>query len=372
MTTEPPDTSIPAAPERPWWKLLLEYGLTFLVVGLVFGFVIPKLADYDKVLAIVGHISTVEWVVLAGLAGFFLVGYMLVLMSTMPSLRFREAFVVQSTATAINNSIPAGGAFSLPIQFAMYLSWGFTPEAVTAGFVAAGVFDQMARLALPVLAVAAIAVLGEASGWMWLAALGGIAIVVGLSIVLVLLFRSADFARRIGAFLERPANAVLRRFGKEPVDGVGMVLRFRADAIGIVRNRWPRVLAATMANNLAMVALFLGSVRVAGVAETDISWPWVVLAFALGRLLVMIPVSPGGLGLVDLGYIGLLTLGWQTSNPGVPPDADLIAAGVLLFRALSYLPPIPAGLGSWLFWRFNRSWRSDWKVAARGQVPTGP
>ena len=93
---------------------------------------------------------------------------------------------------------------------------------------------------------------------------------------------------------------------------------------------------------------------------------WVILAFTLGRFLVMIPVSPGGLGLVDLGWIGLLTLGWETANPGTAADASLIAAGVLLFRALSLLPPIPIGMGTWLFWRANTSWRRDWRSARRG------
>ena len=87
---------------------------------------------------------------------------------------------------------------------------------------------------------------------------------------------------------------------------------------------------------------------------------------SLGRLLVAIPVSPGGLGLVDLGFIGLLMLGWG-------PDADraLLSAGVLLFRAVSFLPPILAGAGSWVFWRANRSWRRDWQVVRRGEL-AGP
>lgn len=75
----------------------------------------------------------------------------------------------------------------------------------------------------------------------------------------------------------------------------------------------------------------------------------------------MIPISPGGLGLVDFGYISLLTAG------GSGVDANLIAAGVLLFRALSFLPPIPIGLGSFLFWRANGSWRRDYRVAQRGE-----
>jgi hypothetical protein len=34
-------------------------------------------------------------------------------------------------------------------------------------------------------------------------------------------------------------------------------------------------------------------------------------------------------------------------------------AAVLVFRALTYLVPIPLGLGTWIFWRTNKSWRRD-------------
>ena len=116
-----------------------------------------------------------------------------------------------------------------------------------------------------------------------------------------------------------------------------------------------------------MAALFTASVYAVGISTDQIAVPWVVLAFTLGRFLVMIPVSPGGLGLVDLGWIGILTLGWQMTS-GEPVDTDRIAAGVLLFRGLSLLPPIPIGMASWLFWRANKSWRQDWRSTRRGET----
>ncbi|HHC08153.1 MAG TPA: hypothetical protein ENK55_05505, partial [Actinobacteria bacterium] len=322
--------------------------------------------DYRRVLEIVGRLDLGTWALLAVLAGFFLVGYVFVLVAVLPGLRFREGFVAQTAATAINNTIPAGGAFAVPLQLAMYLSWGFTPEALSAGLVAAGVFDQLARLALPVLAVTGLAVAGGAEPWMWVAAAVGVGLVVAAVVLLVFVFRSEDLARRAGRTVARPVNAVLTRLGRPPIDGEGFVVGFRRSAIGIVRARWRRILPATAANNLAMVALFVGSVRAVGIGDDDISLPWVVLAFALGRFLVAIPVSPGGLGLVDLGYLGLLALGWERTNGGVPVDTDLVAAGILLFRAASFFPPIPVGVASWVFWRTNRSWRRRGTPGLRG------
>lgn len=359
----PAESVIPRMTGQPLWKRLLRGAVTILVLVLVFGFVLPKLADYRAVADHIGDIDPIQWLLLAIFAGWFLVAYVFVFMSTLPGLRFREGFVVQTTATAVNNSLPAGGAIALPITYSQFLSWGFAPEAVTAALLTAGVWDQLARLALPVLSVAAIAITGEAIWWMWLVSVGGIVVVVGAIWLISLVLRSRSAAVALGNRLDKVVNWGLEKINRDPVDVVAATLKFRDNVRHVARDRWKWVTAATVANHASMAALFVVSLRAVGVSSNDISLPWLLLAFSLGRLLVMIPVSPGGLGLVDLGFIGLVSLGWSAGA-----DADLISAGVLLYRALSFLPPILIGLGSWIFWRANRSWRHDWQVERRGDV----
>jgi uncharacterized membrane protein YbhN (UPF0104 family) len=355
--------AVTAAPHRPWWRQAASLALTVAVVVIVFGFVLPQLADYRDVLDRISAIDTLEWIVLGVLAVWFLCAYPLVLMSTMPTLRFGEAFVAQTTATAINNSIPAGGAIAVPLQYVMYLSWGFSPGAVTSSLITAGVWDQLARMSLPVLAVAAIAISGEALWWMWLVSLVGVAIVIGAVWLLITVLRSETAARHIGEFLDRIVNRVLGWIRRGPVDMVDASLQFRHNVTSVAGKRWKMITLATVMNHASMSILFLASLRAVGVTEEEVSTAWVILSISLGRLLVAIPISPGGLGLVDLGYLGLLSLGW-----GAGADAALLSAGVLLFRALSFLPPILVGLGAWVFWRWNRSWRRDWTTARRGEA----
>ncbi|HEY7875748.1 MAG TPA: YbhN family protein, partial [Actinomycetota bacterium] len=66
-------------------------------------------------------------------------------------------------------------------------------------------------------------------------------------------------------------------------------------------------------------------------------------AFAFVRLVSALPITPGGLGVVELGLTAaLVTAGGD--------EAGVVAA-VLVYRALTYLLPIPIGLFLYLTWR---------------------
>jgi len=367
--TEPTDNGLghaPKAKKQPLWKRALSGGVTVAVLVAVFGFVLPNLANYRDVLDYVADISLGAWAIIAFFTVAFLLAYPIVLDQVMTTLRLREAFVNHMTGTAVTNSVPSGGAIALPINYAMYMSWGFTPHAISAGLLAAGVWDWLARISLPVIAVLGIAMTGDAETWMWAVSVGGVVIVGASVFFLVRLLDTEGLARRFAAWLDRLAERVVRVLKRKKPDIAGIVVQFRGDLNGVVRRRAGHLSMATIWNHATMTGLFVACVYAVGVDTTMISLPWMILAFTLGRFLVMIPVSPGGLGLVDLGWIGILTLGWQTTNPGVPVDTSLISAGVLLFRALTLLPPIPIGMVSWLFWRSNTSWRSDWRIELRG------
>ncbi len=362
----------PQRKQQALWKRLLSAAVTVVVLVAVFGFILPSLADYREVLDDVATIDTGEWAIIVFFAVAFLLAYPIVLVQVMATLRVRESFVNHMAGTAVTNAVPSGGAIALPINYAMYMSWGFTPHAISAGLLAAGVWDWLARISLPVVAVFGIALTGDAVTWMWAVSIGGVVVVGAAVFFLVKLLDNEDLARRFAVWLDRVAQRVMRLLRKDTRSVAGVVVQFRSDLNDVVRRRAGRLSAATVWNHAMMTGLFVACVYAVGIDTSMISLPWVVLAFTLGRFLVMIPVSPGGLGLVDLGWIGLLTLGWQTTNPGVPVDASLVSAGVLLFRALTLLPPIPIGMATWLFWRVNSSWRADWRNERRGEVVSGP
>jgi len=78
-----------------------------------------------------------------------------------------------------------------------------------------------------------------------------------------------------------------------------------------------------------------------------VSWPTSLAAYAFVRLLTVLPITPGGLGITELGLIGILAAG-----AGHQATAQITAA-VLLYRAVTYLPPIPLGAIACLAWRYT-------------------
>ena len=73
------------------------------------------------------------------------------------------------------------------------------------------------------------------------------------------------------------------------------------------------------------------------------------LAFA--RLLTAIPITPGGIGVIELALIAGL-------NAAGGDHAQVVTA-VLVFRVLTYVLPIPLGLLAYVTWRRNKSWRNS-------------
>jgi uncharacterized protein (TIRG00374 family) len=88
-----------------------------------------------------------------------------------------------------------------------------------------------------------------------------------------------------------------------------------------------------------------------GVSQEELSWIAVLAAFAFVRLISALPLTPGGVGVVELGYAAVMTIGLDDAT-----SAKVVAA-ILVFRAVTYLLPIPLGLVSYVVWRLNSSWK---------------
>ena len=71
----------------------------------------------------------------------------------------------------------------------------------------------------------------------------------------------------------------------------------------------------------------------------------VLLAYVAASLLGMLPFTPGGLGFVEAGLVGMLVLA------GV--GATDAAVATLAYRLVSFWLPIPVGGGGWALFRYR-------------------
>jgi uncharacterized membrane protein YbhN (UPF0104 family) len=86
----------------------------------------------------------------------------------------------------------------------------------------------------------------------------------------------------------------------------------------------------------------------------------VLLTYAVERLLTLVPLTPGGVGVVETGASAVL-IGF-----GVDPGAAV--AGFLLFRMFSYLAEIPLGGAVALWWLLSGTRRDRLATAGRSSL----
>ena len=324
--------------------------LSVAVVVVVFVGVLPQITDFGDVWEQIRAMTPLEMLILGVAAAWNLVTYLFVIVPASPGLTYPQAFVMTQTTTAVSNSVPGGAAVGIGLTYAMYSSWGFSKRDGALAILVSGVWNNFAKLGMPVLALALLALHGDASAARVTAGVAGIATLGAAIGVFALMLRSDDAARRVGTLAERVASRLRRLARRAPVEGWGAAAaRFRGQTVRLLRQAWVRLTVGTVVSHLSLYLVLLLALRNVGVSEQEVAWVQVLAVFAFIRLLSALPVTPGGLGVVELGLTaGLVAAGGQ--------EAQVVAA-VLVYRALTYLLPIPLGMATYVVWQRNTSWR---------------
>ena len=185
-----------------------------------------------------------------------------------------------------------------------------------------------------------------------------------------LLMRSESFAVRAGRTLQVALVTACRMIRRpRSLDIPGSLLGFRDRAGALIAARGWRITATTAASNLTLWLVLLACLRGVGLSQAQVPWQTSLAAFAFVRLLTVLPITPGGLGITELGLIATLAAGAGHR------DGAQVTAAVLLYRAVTYLPPIPLGAIACLTWQHAPALIHP-KLASAGQPaemsPPGP
>jgi uncharacterized protein (TIRG00374 family) len=314
------------------------------VVVLVFAFVLPRIADYRDVFDVLRDLSWQDYVLLAGAVVLNLATFPPPWMASLPGLGYRDGMVMTQASTALSIVSPAGAAVGMAASYSMLRSWKFPPAAVGLAVAVTGIWNQLANLAFPVIGLALLTLEDETHPALQTAAFIGLGVlVVGVTCFALVLSRE-EWARSIGDRAARLANWVLRLVRRNRVEwGGASFVRFRADALGLLRRRWHVITVATLAGHLTVFLLLLVCLRVTGVSGSEVTVIEAFAAWALVRILGALPLTPAGVGIVEVGLTGALVAFGA-------PNAEAVAA-TLLYRALTVLPTLALGLLSAATWR---------------------
>jgi trehalose 6-phosphate synthase len=341
-------------------RLAVQVLLAVAVLAVVYLGLLPRLVDVGQVWATLRAMTWLELVTLLAAAAWNLASYLLPQLAALPRLTLGQAALESHASTAVGNLLPAGQAVGMGVTWRFYTSYGFGRSDITLSLLVQGVWNNFVKLGMPIVALGLLVATGDAAGELAPAAVVGVAVFLLALAGFAFGLSSEERAGRLGGALAAGA-AALRRLARRPGRPAwdrGAVA-FRAQAVSLLGRRWRWLTLATLVSHLSLFLVLLIALRHVGVPETDVSWVEALAAFALVRLLSAFPITPGGLGVVELGLAAALVLAGGEEAP--------VVAAVLVFRVLTFLLPIPIGGITWWLWRHGRGIRDPSGTADRGE-----
>ena len=328
-----------------------------LVAGIFF-FAFPQIADLSEVWKVIAAMTPIEIGTLLIAALWNIATYWLVLMASLPGSNVWQTMKVNQASTAVANTIPGGGALGVGVTFNMYASYGFSPGEIGLSVLVSGIWNNFMKLGMPVVALALLAIQGNVSGSLAIAGVVGIVTLIVAIGLFGAVLSSERLAGRVGGWLARVVGRLRRLVRKDPhTDLAESTVRFRRDAIGLLRHRWLALTITSLVSHLSLFFVLLVALRHVGVPEQEVGAIEALAAFAFVRLISALPITPGGLGVVELGLTAaLITAGG--------PEPEVVAA-VLVYRALTYVLPIPFGIILYLKYKAGAQDRADRLADAR-------
>ncbi len=317
----------------------VRQGLLLLVTGISLYLLLPSLTAVFSSWGSLSHLNW-YWTALALLAE--AASFVSLWALNRIALHEKSWFAVacaQLSGNAVGRIVPGGAATATAFSVGMLRRAGVDVGQAAAALAASTSLQIGTALALPLFALPAIIGGAPVDRSLVTSAYLGIAVLALLVGAGILVFTSDRPLLLAGRGLEWLLNRTIRRH--DQVTRLPEELIAERDFVRRTIGRGWRgaVLAAAGGTGFDYLAL-LCALRAVGAQPRP---SLVLFAYAAARLLALVPLTPGGLGFVEAGLVGTLTLA------GVAP-ADAVVT-TLLYRLVSFWLPIPAGGVAYLLFR---------------------
>lgn len=247
------------------------------------------------------------------------------------ALPYRRQLPAFLAGYGVGQLLPAGGAVGGAVVGQRMIAAGAPRAAAAAAVALTGILNLLAIALLVGGGLLVTTLLGGTETGMLGLALGAVVVLLALSAIALAVVRSPDRGHRILDRLE----GVMGRIGadldawRSSLDQLSTSPPSPRGLVAVVL--WAVVAWAGNAGALWAVFAGLGAPLAADV---------LLLGFGMQHLVAMIPISPGGIGLVEAGLAGTYTA------LGVPGGAAV--TGVIGYRLISFWLPVAIGLTTYL------------------------
>jgi uncharacterized protein (TIRG00374 family) len=250
------------------------------------------------------------------------------------ALRTKQWFSVitaQLAGNAISLIVPGGAAAGAAVQFRMLAVSGMDATDAVGGLTAFSFLGIGGLLALPVFVLPAV-LFGApvSSGLVDAAVIGAVGFVffVGFSVMVMVSEKPLCWAGRAAQAVR---NRLFRK--RAPITGLPDRLLEQRNLIRtVLGQQWWQATLLSAGRLLFDYLCLLFAVRAVGAHPRD---SLVLLAYAVAGVIGLVPITPGGLGIVEASLSGLLVLAGLTGVEAV--------LATLAYRLASYWIPLMSG-----------------------------
>jgi uncharacterized protein (TIRG00374 family) len=264
------------------------------------------------------------------------------------ALRTKAWFSVvtaQLAGNAISLIVPGGQAPGAAVQFRMLALSGMDPSDAVGGLTAFSLLGIGGLLALPVFVLPVVLFGAPVNGELASAAIVGAIGFVLFTAFAVWIMAAEGPLRVAGNVAERVRNRLLRK--RAPVSGLADRLLGQRDLIrSVLGEQWWQATLLSVGRLAFDYLCLLFCTRAVGAHPRP---SLILLTYAVAGVIGLVPITPGGLGIVEASLVGLLALAGLTGTQAV--------LATLAYRLASYWLPLLSGPVAYFI--FRRRYRHD-------------